>query len=279
VYAGSGNLSKPGAVVVFERDPSTGALTFLAAQREPIGTCPIFVDGVAVSPDGAHLYGVGPDAIVAYVRDACGSGVVAAREQCDDGNITSGDGCSGACKLELCGPVPATGCRTPTLPAMSLLKIKNKDNDSKDQLLWNWANGEATTAAEFGNPVTSTSYLLCVYDSSAAPQPLMTLAAPSGGLCQGRPCWTASNNGTKFRYKDKLLVPDGLQLALLKEGLLDGKAKVKFKAKGSPLPLAPTPFTLPVTVQVKNTDTSVCWEAVFSAPSMNDAEGFKAKSD
>jgi hypothetical protein len=28
-----------------------------------------------------------------------------------------------------------------------------------------------------------------------------------------------------------------------------------------------------------NTDTSVCWEAVFSAATVNDAEGFKARSN
>lgn len=40
----------------------------------------------------------------------CGNGIVQAPEQCDDGNTTSGDGCSSFCTLE--GPAP-----TPTVPA------------------------------------------------------------------------------------------------------------------------------------------------------------------
>ncbi len=33
----------------------------------------------------------------------CGNGVVEAGEQCDDGNLVAGDGCSASCRLEVCG--------------------------------------------------------------------------------------------------------------------------------------------------------------------------------
>ncbi|MCA9639028.1 MAG: DUF4215 domain-containing protein, partial [Myxococcales bacterium] len=33
----------------------------------------------------------------------CGDGVVAEDEECDDGNVEDGDGCTGACTLEFCG--------------------------------------------------------------------------------------------------------------------------------------------------------------------------------
>ena len=43
----------------------------------------------------------------------CGNGVVEGTEECDDGNTTSGDGCSATCRLEntsaICAGIP-TGC-------------------------------------------------------------------------------------------------------------------------------------------------------------------------
>ena len=40
----------------------------------------------------------------------CGNGVVEAGEQCDDGNIMSGDGCSSVCQTESTPEPEATGC-------------------------------------------------------------------------------------------------------------------------------------------------------------------------
>jgi 6-phosphogluconolactonase (cycloisomerase 2 family) len=61
------------ALVVFARDTTTGALTFVQALRDGVGG----VDGlaeasaVAVSPDGAHVYGAGAadDALAVFARD------------------------------------------------------------------------------------------------------------------------------------------------------------------------------------------------------------------
>lgn len=39
----------------------------------------------------------------ACVRNACGDGIAAEAEECDDGNERDGDGCSERCKLERCG--------------------------------------------------------------------------------------------------------------------------------------------------------------------------------
>jgi len=36
---------------------------------------------------------------------------------------------------------------------------------------------------------------------------------------------------------------------------------------------------LPVTVQLKNTETGVCWDAVYSSALVDDAEQLRAKSD
>jgi len=59
----------------------------------------------------------------------------------------------------------------------------------------------------------------------------------------------------------------------------NGKAKISIKGRGINL-LPPTlPLTLPVTVQVKDTQTGICWDAVFTTADENDGDGFKAKGD
>jgi len=57
------------AVAVFERDPRSGALTFLEQQRGAPGRpCLAFARSVAVSPDGRNVYvaGASSNAVVAY---------------------------------------------------------------------------------------------------------------------------------------------------------------------------------------------------------------------
>ncbi len=187
----------------------------------------------------------------------CGDGTRDADEQCDDGNLTSGDGCSPSCELELCGPVPATGCRGTTTRSSSL-SIKNPAADKNDRFQLKWTKGEATSLAEFGDPLHSTGYVVCVYDSSASAQPLLTATAPAGGTCKkAKPCWKASKG--RYSYDDGLLTPDGLQLVRLKEGVAN-KARIEVKGKGSGLRPPSLPLTLPVTVQIKNTTTGVCWD-------------------
>jgi len=54
------------------------------------------------------------------LMDACGDGIIAGTDPCDDGNTASGDGCSVNCKLEpgfVCvtqGSVPNSVCHRPT---------------------------------------------------------------------------------------------------------------------------------------------------------------------
>jgi hypothetical protein len=187
-----------------------------------------------------------------------------------------GDGCSSTCRLELCGPAPSGGCRSATPFGGAQLQIKDQTANAKDQVKWKWG-GQATTIVEYGNPVTTASYVICIYDSSANPQPLSSRAAPFGGTCSGKPCWTTKP--TSAQYADKLLTPDGVKKVKLKEGLVDGKPKIQVQGAGIYIEPPTLPLTLPVTVQVKNTQTGVCWDAVYSTAGKNDTAQFKAKSD
>ena len=268
------------AVSVFRRDTTTGALRFLEVKKDPFVDPPnddrlAAVQGAALSPAGDHLY-AGNKGLVVFAVDACGNGSIGADEECDDGNLVGGDGCSPTCRIDLCGPAPSGGCRGAASAGASL-KIKNLSPDKKDQLQFKWGHGDATTLAEYGSPTTTTGYVVCIYDSSANPQPLYTAAAPADGICKsGKPCWKASTSS--YKYNDGLLTPDGMQGVQLKEGLVNGKASIQFKGKSINLLPPALPLTLPVTVQVKNTATGVCWEAVYSTAD-NGPEQFKAKSD
>ncbi len=268
------------AVGVFRRDVPGGTLRFLEVQRDllidpPNEVLPAPI-GLAVSPLGESLY-AGGKGVTVFAIDDCGNGTRGIDEQCDDGNVMIGDGCASSCQLELCGPAPAAGCRDTALLGAQL-QITNTSPDKNDKLQWKWNKGDATTLADFGNPLTTASYLLCVYDGSGNPQPLTTAAAPAGGTCKsGKPCWKIA--GTGFKYNDGLYTPNGLQAVQLKEGLVDGKGKIQVKGRGVNLPTPSLPLTGPVTVQLHNTETSVCWEAVFTTLTTNDGVKVKAKGD
>jgi cysteine-rich repeat protein len=273
------------AVAVFRRNATTGALTFIEAKFDGAdGVTGIkSASGVAASADGKHLYATGrdPSSVAVFGVDTCGNGILGVDEQCDDMNMTGGDGCSTTCQLELCGATPATTCRKPTLAEKSLILLKNNADDGADKLVWKWTFGEATPVADYGDPTATASYLLCLYDMSGGSQPLLTFAAPSGGSCLGQPCWQAPNT-TSFKYKDKLGTPNGLSFVKLQEGLTNGEAKILVKGKSFHLGLPSSVslnFTLPVTLQLLNTQTSVCWEAEYSTFLVKEADQFKARSD
>jgi acyl-homoserine lactone acylase PvdQ len=176
-----------------------------------------------------------------------------------------------------CGAAPATGCRTPSIPGRALLVLKDKAPDTRDGLLWKWLKGATTAKSDFGDPLTTTDYRLCLYDGTAA---LVAHAeAPAGGTCdarRARPCWRESATG--FKYVDRDLTPSGLQKVLLKAGP-EGKARILVKGKGALLALPSLPvLDLPVTVQLLN-GAGACWEASYGSTLRNQPELFKAKAD
>lgn len=264
-------------VATLRRDAATSSLTFVAAERDGR----LGVDGlrrasaVAVSPDGAHLYALGhdDDALAIFAIDRCGNAVVGADEECDDGDVLSGDGCSATCRLELCPPAPLPGCRRPTAAGGARLVISRPDVAARSALAWRWATGAATTLADLGDPTTTASYVLCVYDAAGTAEPRAALGAPAGGQCAGNDCWQPTRAG--FLYKDRLATPDGLTRVQLRTGSADGTAKVVVEGHGAALAAPTLPLAPPVVVQLTNTETGVCFEATHAAPTRNDASAFQ----
>jgi hypothetical protein len=176
-----------------------------------------------------------------------------------------------------CGPAPASGCRPPVAAGKAMLQVTDKTPDAKDRLLWKWQQGAATAVADFGDPTTTTTYGLCIYDGAGALA--SETAIPAGGTCNAkspRPCWRAARSG--YRYVDRDLTPAGVQQLLLRAGPA-GKAQVVVKGKGALLDAPALPVqTLPLRVQLVNA-LGECWEATYSTTLRNQADRLKARSD
>lgn len=190
----------------------------------------------------------------------------------DDSSCSSNDVCAGGlCRGQ---PIELSGCRQAT--DGSQLRVRNRDDDSVDSLIWKWPKGEATTREAFGDPLLgSGDFELCVF-TGTAPQRALRIAArvPKSGQCGARPCWTLK--GEKgFLYKNPP-APFGIRHVIFKSGA-DGEAKVVIKGRGEALDLAGNlNLALPVRVELKDNTTGECWEGTYTAPIQSDEDRFKA---
>ena len=149
---------------------------------------------------------------------------------------------------------------------------KKLDDPSKSAFKWNWAKGQATDPSSFGNPASSNSYRLCVYDSINGLS--MNILAPAG------PSWVPTGKGAKagFKYIQKDSTPEGIVKVVLKGAPVDGAAKIIVAGKGSLLSMPNlVSFGVPVTVQLVS--GSSCWGATYSGPLAFTDQKFKAKND
>lgn len=183
----------------------------------------------------------------------------------------------------LCGATPRSDCGVPASIGGAKFQLRNSDFDSSDKLLFRWSKGDALRN-QLGNPTTTTTYALCIYDRVAGAAALRrALFVPPGGDCAGLPCWTPQAHG--YRFKGRHTNPDGVDSVILKEGI-NGKAKLIVKGRGLALQL-PAPVSADdyfaqepaVTVQLTNS-AGACWSATFSLLAQRNEPGsFKDKSD
>jgi len=176
----------------------------------------------------------------------------------------------------LCPATPQSGCRQPTGPGRAMVLLKDRSPNALDALLWKWAGSTPTAKADFGDPFTTTSYALCVYDhTGGTPTRRFAAGVPFGGTCAGHPCWR--DTATGYLYVDSARTPDGVATLSLRAAGTAG-AKLILQGQGANLPFSGLPLTLPVTVQL-TTGSGLCWGANYSSPSANSTGLFKAKSD
>lgn len=181
----------------------------------------------------------------------------------------------------LCGPapLPAESCRQ-AAAGKSSLRIVDRARDAKDKLAWDWQKGDATSVADFADPVGgAAASSFCVYDSSASTQPLAELPLRVGGTCGSKPCWTPIGPARKprgFSFKNKAADPDGIRSVKLEAGGT-GKARVQITGKGEKLTVPTLPLVPPVTVQlvIDGGTTSACWQAEYTTANRNTGTAFK----
>lgn len=175
----------------------------------------------------------------------------------------------------ICPPAPAS-CREPIESGKASLTLKDRTPDSGDQIVWKWIKGPVTPKADYGDPLTSDEFALCIYDAGLL---LTSASAPAGGACSGKPCWT--DKPTNLTYRNRVGSTSGTQSVKLKEGLVDGKASIAVKAKGMKVVMPDLgAITGPVTVQLHRSGGGPCFGATYSAPfQKSDATQLKDKSD
>lgn len=262
---GSGDLCDPA-----ETCTGTPGATCPADTVAPIGTtcraaaglCDVAETcaGVADQACPANAFvadGTGcSDGLFCNGAETCQSGVCADRDNpclsgCDEGTQTC---------LATCPPTPLAGCRT---AGKSQLLLRDKTPDGKDGLLWKWLNGQATGIVDFGDPSTITDTALCVYTGGGAAL-LLDAVVPADAQS-----WRLLS-GKGYSYLSPTGLADGIQRILLKGNASAARSKIFWKGKGEQLedltpgrlPLASADF--PVTVQMLNTATAVCFESTFA---------------
>lgn len=187
-------------------------------------------------------------------------------------------------------PTLAAGC--PAVPTgtchgagRSGVLFKGSTDPAEQRLSWRWRRGTTALAqGDFGDPVTSTSYRLCVYDQAGGtPVFKMGATVTPGGTCGTKPCWKAlSDKG--WAYKNAGGNGDGIRKVMLKGGDA-GKPQIQVHGKGGDLSL-PVPVSgtalfdqdPAVIVELHRTDAPVCWSSTFDTTSTkkNDGVQFRA---
>jgi len=177
-----------------------------------------------------------------------------------------------------CPESPTPGCKLPPLPRKSKLQIAN-DRAKRDQLKWKWVRGEATTASDLGDPTTTDSYLICLYDHSAGtPRLVFEKDMPAGGDCSGSPCWSVT--GDAMLYKDAKRSRSAVRTLRVRAGD-DGHAKISLVASGIALgpPTLPLDMDSSVVMQLINRGTGACWQADYTSSTQNEVDHFRAQTE
>jgi hypothetical protein len=128
----------------------------------------------------------------------------------------------------------------------------------RDALVVKW-RGEADATAALGDPVTSTSYELCVTD--ALGRRFAAVSLPSGGRCLGRPCWTRLRDQA-YRYTDTNGLRGGIIRAVVRRSR-GGRVFIAIAGRGRRLNAPALPVALPVVVRL-SASTGMCWAGVLT---------------
>jgi trypsin/pre-peptidase len=201
---------------------------------------------------------------------ACIGIAIADGTPCDDGRAcTSDDRCAaGAC---IGSETPLATCKQVTVTRASSLTLRNVTPDSKDEIVWTWKRGEATSIGDFGTPTTSSAYDFCLFDESGGTPSLVEEAHIPPG-----PGWSATKPG--FRYRDPSGTNGGIESIVLRSGSA-GAASVGVLGRGANLTLPTLPLQQSPSVTAQLVGPNACFSATFSSDQVNTSALFRARSD
>jgi 6-phosphogluconolactonase (cycloisomerase 2 family) len=268
-------------IQVYARDAGSGALTQVGAVKSSEAGIGSSNGRFAFSPDGeaAYLGGTifaraangslgfvgnmyGPFYYTGYTLAFGAGGEVYAASNAGVERWEPGfAGCDG-------GPLPS--CR----PADNgTLRLTSRSPN----ITWTWIGTGTVLTEDFGNPLSTTHYALCMWDESGpTPALIMRALAPAGQYCAtNRGCWTQKTTG--FTYRDRARTPEGMNSILLKAGV-GTSARVKILAGQSRLVFPGLPLPVPVRVQIQSSDGE-CFGGSFSSPGVNTSVGYLARPD
>jgi hypothetical protein len=175
-----------------------------------------------------------------------------------------------------CPAVPDTGCLTPN---RSALRLVHRPNAARNALHWSF-RGSGGAASDFGDlTAAGTTLHLCLYDTSAQPQPVVTADVPSGGECRTHACWRTLGkaNPAGFAYKNVDATPDGVVTAKLR-ARATGTTQIVVAGRGSNLALPAAQLTSPVTMELRidgGTGTR-CWQSTYQSAHRGRVARFQA---
>ena len=162
------------------------------------------------------------------------------------------------------------------------IKHGHTDGIGPAKLSWKWAQpeGAATDFSDFGDPVGSSSYQICIYDGRG-----LVLAASAQASNQFWHQLGGASSPRGFRYtntdKPPILDAGSLRTVTLRAGV-GKKARITARGKGIYFlqPAANSGLLQQdtnVIVQLQRDDNpNVCWEAVYEAPPLvNSIDRFK----
>jgi len=157
----------------------------------------------------------------------------------------------------LCSAAPKAQCRS---SEKSSFALRHFTNAKKNTMTWSWTKGAATTQAEFGDPIGTAGYALCIYTGSGSS--LIGQATIPASATR----WKRTATG--YRYSDRAATADGITTATLRGSQLE-KSMATVKGKGAGLPGLTLPVTAPITVQLVNGSNGLCWGTTYTAEQLH----------
>lgn len=197
----------------------------------------------------------------------CGDGIVDSTEECDDGNLEDGDGCSSVCTIETgwtctqAASDAASSCEDGCLNAGKAV-VKLKQNGGKKDKLVVKLTGAGIIGDALGDPETTAFTHLRLFDENG--WQLEKTLSPNTVL------WDPVN-GSGYKFLDKSLQSGhGIKKVLLKPESKPGKSngKATFVGQGEDLDLPPlNAMTGTLRAELSNSE-GLCVRAVVSEATM-----------